>query len=414
MDPGSENSLDPMLKKKLTLKSTWLSKRILNARWAFGKDPEFRETEYYLVDSTPTSIPDSPKVIVKDFPSSLAFQVTCVQLFVLAMVMNSIGFRETIEREIVPLMKDLSIKSARIRLYDIGKGGPACSLQPSVNPGKYAHLLRTAFTSSVERTARCSWSHVRRVTLASSFFTSIPTFFRVEIFSKEIRRLLSRKQYEETPSTGLRIKSKSKSNTTPIPMVEISNEISQILKMLEKMQAGMDESNKRTKTMIVKKNLLVSDEEEEEDKREAANKGEEEEKSAPLLDSRFNNHAGFTIMLKGKLPPKFTMPDTKFHGTKSPNHHMRNFISGMTLKAAQKLNNSKNPLGGHDNMFTINDNPKNDWDLALYIQSAREPRIRTSLPTQHSEVCGLWESDEEDVYETQGKFWLGEESDEDF
>jgi len=58
-------------------------------------------------------------------------------------------------------------------------------------------------------------------------------------------------------------------------------------------------------------------------------------------------------------------------------------------KAAQKPNNSKNSLGGHDNIFTVNDNPKNDWDPALYIQSACEPRIKKTLPAQHSEVCSL-------------------------
>jgi len=83
-------------------------------------------------------------------------------------------------------------------------------------------------------------------------------------------------------------------------------------------------------------------------------------------------------------------------------------------KASQKPNNSKNPLRDHDSILTIDNNIKNDWDPLVYIQSVSEPKPKVCRPTQHSDVCDLWESGEEDVYETQGGFWLDEKSDEDF
>jgi len=36
------------------------------------------------------------------------------------------------------------------------------------------------------------------------------------------------------------------------------------------------------------------------------------------------------------------------------------------------------------------------------------------MPTQHLEVLGLWESDEEEVYETQGGYPIAEASDDEF
>jgi len=55
--------------------------------------------------------------------------------------------------------------------------------------------------------------------------------------SPQTRRLLSREQFEKTLPIGSRIRSKNKceSNPTPIPMAENSNEITEIMKMLEKM-----------------------------------------------------------------------------------------------------------------------------------------------------------------------------------
>jgi len=44
----------------------------------------------------------------------------------------------------------------------------------------------------------------------------------------------------------------------------------------------------------------------------------------------------FTSVLKGKLLPKFTIPDIKFDGTTNPHHHVRIFISTITLKGVDK------------------------------------------------------------------------------
>ena len=49
-------------------------------------------------------------------------------------------------------------------------------------------------------------------------------------------------------------------------------------------------------------------------------------------------------------------------------------------KATLKANNNKSPLGDYDNIFTIGDNPKNDWDPSIYMQGTSELRIRASLP----------------------------------
>jgi len=43
-------------------------------------------------------------------------------------------------------------------------------------------------------------------------------------------------------------------------------------------------------------------------------------------------------------------------------------------KAAPGSNNSKNPLGDHDNIFTINNNHEDDWDPSGYIQSIGVPK----------------------------------------
>ena len=81
---------------------------------------------------------------------------------------------------------------------------------------------------------------------------SIGNANKVYKWSPQARRLLFREQLEETPPIGLRIrsKSKSKSNPTPIPMARNNNEITQIMKMLKKMQARTDESDKRMETMV--------------------------------------------------------------------------------------------------------------------------------------------------------------------
>jgi len=55
-----------------------------------------------------------------------------------------------------------------------------------------------------------------------------------------------------------------------------------------------------------------------------------------MFNNDFNGHAEFTTILKGKLLLKFTMSDKKFQGTKHPYHHLRNFISAMSLKEIDK------------------------------------------------------------------------------
>ena len=45
---------------------------------------------------------------------------------------------------------------------------------------------------------------------------------------------------------------------------------------------------------------------------------------------------GFTSIPKRKLALKFTMSDIKFHRIENPYHHMRNFVSAMTLKRIDK------------------------------------------------------------------------------
>jgi len=67
----------------------------------------------------------------------------------------------------------------------------------------------------------------------------------------QTRRHLSQEKSEETSATRsmIRSKSQSKYNITPIPIAGNNNEITEIIKMLEKMQARTNESDKRMKTM---------------------------------------------------------------------------------------------------------------------------------------------------------------------
>jgi len=51
-----------------------------------------------------------------------------------------------------------------------------------------------------------------------------------------------------------------------------------------------------------------------------------------MFNNYFHDYAGFTSIPKGMLLPKFTMSNIKFHGTENPHHHVKNFISNMTLK----------------------------------------------------------------------------------
>ena len=51
-----------------------------------------------------------------------------------------------------------------------------------------------------------------------------------------------------------------------------------------------------------------------------------------MFSNYINDYAGFTTTTRGKLLLKFTIPDIKFHGSKYPHHHVRNFLSAMILK----------------------------------------------------------------------------------
>ena len=58
-------------------------------------------------------------------------------------------------------------------------------------------------------------------------------------------------------------------------------------------------------------------------------------KESSLFNNYFNSYTGFSLFPKGKLSLKFTMPYVKFHETKNPFHHARNFLNAMTLKGTE-------------------------------------------------------------------------------
>jgi len=55
-----------------------------------------------------------------------------------------------------------------------------------------------------------------------------------------------------------------------------------------------------------------------------------------MFNNYSDDYAGFSSTPKGKLPLKFTMTNIKFHGTENPHHHVRNFVSAVTLKGIDK------------------------------------------------------------------------------
>jgi len=55
-----------------------------------------------------------------------------------------------------------------------------------------------------------------------------------------------------------------------------------------------------------------------------------------MFNNYLSDYEGFTSFPEWKLPPKFIMSNIKFHGTDNPNHHVRNFVSAMTLKGIDK------------------------------------------------------------------------------
>ena len=85
----------------------------------------------------------------------------------------------------------------------------------------------------------------------------------------------------------------------------------------------------------------------------------------------------------------------------------------LLFEVAQKPSNEKKAIGHHENIFIINSR-EGGWDPSVFIQNIHAPKPRVSMPTQHLEVCGLSESNEEEVYETWGGYLLAEASDGDF
>jgi len=55
-----------------------------------------------------------------------------------------------------------------------------------------------------------------------------------------------------------------------------------------------------------------------------------------IFNNYFTDYVGFTSIPKGNFSPKFTTPDIKLHGSENPQHHVRNFISAITLKTIDK------------------------------------------------------------------------------
>jgi len=55
-----------------------------------------------------------------------------------------------------------------------------------------------------------------------------------------------------------------------------------------------------------------------------------------MFNNYFNDYMALTSILKGTLRPKLTMLDIKFHGAKNSHHHVRKFISPMSLKGIDK------------------------------------------------------------------------------
>jgi len=45
-----------------------------------------------------------------------------------------------------------------------------------------------------------------------------------------------------------------------------------------------------------------------------------------MLNNYFNDYMGFISIPNEKLPPKFTILDSKFHGIENSNHHVRFFL----------------------------------------------------------------------------------------
>jgi len=51
-----------------------------------------------------------------------------------------------------------------------------------------------------------------------------------------------------------------------------------------------------------------------------------------MSNNYFIDHTGFTSILKGKLPLKFTLSDIKLHEIEKSTHHMKNIVGTTTLK----------------------------------------------------------------------------------
>lgn len=64
-------------------------------------------------------------------------------------------------------------------------------------------------------------------------------------------------------------------------------------------------------------------------------------------------------------------------------------------------------------MFVVN-YQEQEWDSPVLIQSIHGPKLRVYMPTQHLEVLSLWNSDQDDIYETYGGYMPAKANDDDF
>jgi len=70
--------------------------------------------------------------------------------------------------------------------------------------------------------------------------------------------ILSQQEPKGTPPVGSKSKSKSRSDTSPIPMAG-DNELAQLVKMMEKIQTTLDESEKKMTLMATTLPTLIKD-----------------------------------------------------------------------------------------------------------------------------------------------------------
>ncbi|KAJ8437719.1 hypothetical protein Cgig2_003839 [Carnegiea gigantea] len=111
----------------------------------------------------------------------------------------------------------------------------------------------------------------------------------------------------------------------------------------------------------------------------SANHAEERDQAGPLLANREVHVAanGVYYMLKLDLNVRMNGSDKRIETMMLVEEKVARETpskTGSARKASQKPNNSKNPLGDHDSILTIDNNTENDWDSSVYIQSVSKPK----------------------------------------